>query len=165
MLKYHNFYKITQYTIQNKYERCILVINMDTTIVKKETGKRLKKLRERLGHTQEQFAELLDISVTLYKKMESGSYNISVKNLRRLKELTGISIDYIMFGEQEEFEEIWMSLENSDNLTKMKMLLRLVAYFGVDSRECFSERKKEEEYIAFLEEWMKRGGENINKQK
>jgi transcriptional regulator with XRE-family HTH domain len=138
---------------------------MDTTIVKKETGKRLKKLRERLGHTQEQFAELLDISVTLYKKMESGSYNISVKNLRRLKELTGISIDYIMFGEQEEFEEIWMSLENSDNLTKMKMLLRLVAYFGVDSRECFSERKKEEEYIAFLEEWMKRGGENINKQK
>lgn len=155
MLKYHNFYKITQYTIQNKYERCILVINMDTTIVKKETGKRLKKLRERLGHTQEQFAELLDISVTLYKKMESGSYNISVKNLRRLKELTGISIDYIMFGEQEEFEEIWMSLENSDNLTKMKMLLRLVAYFGVDSRECFSERKKEEEYIAFLEEWMK----------
>ncbi len=157
MLKYHNFYKITQYTIQNKYERCILVINMDTTIVKKETGKRLKKLRERLGHTQEQFAELLDISVTLYKKMESGSYNISVKNLRRLKELTGISIDYIMFGEQEEFEEIWMSLENSDNLTKMKMLLRLVAYFGVDSKECFSERKKEEEYIAFLEEWMKRG--------
>lgn len=155
MLKYHNFYKITQYTIQNKYERCILVINMDTTIVKKETGKRLKKLRERLGHTQEQFAELLDISVTLYKKMESGSYNISVKNLRRLKELTGISIDYIMFGEQEEFEEIWMSLESSDNLTKMKMLLRLVAYFGVDSRECFSERKKEEEYIAFLEEWMK----------
>lgn len=155
MLKYHNFYKITQYTIQNKYERCILVINMDTTIVKKETGKRLKKLRERLGHTQEQFAELLDISVTLYKKMESGSYNISVKNLRRLKELTGISIDYIMFGEQEEFEEIWMSLENSDNLTKMKMLLRLVAYFGVDSRECFSDRKKEEEYIAFLEEWMK----------
>lgn len=155
MLKYHNFYKITQYTIQNKYERCILVINMDTTIVKKETGKRLKKLRERLGHTQEQFAELLDISVTLYKKMESGSYNISVKNLRRLKELTGISIDYIMFGEQEEFEVIWMSLENSDNLTKMKMLLRLVAYFGVDSKECFSERKKEEEYIAFLEEWMK----------
>ncbi len=142
-----------------------MVINMDTTIMKKETGKRLKKLRERLGHTQEQFAELLDISVTLYKKMESGSYNISVKNLRRLKELTGISIDYIMFGEQEEFEEIWMSLENSDNLTKMKMLLRLVAYFGVDSRECFSERKKEEEYIAFLEEWMKRGGENINKQK
>ncbi len=97
----------------------------------------------------------MDVSVTLYKKMESGSYNISIKNLRRLKELTGVSIDYIMFGEQKEFEEIWMSLESSDNLTKMKMLLRLVAYFGVDSRECFSERKKEEEYIAFLEEWIK----------
>ncbi len=132
-----------------------MVINMDTTIVKKETGNRLKKLREGLGYTQEKFAELMDVSVTLYKKMESGSYNISIKNLRRLKELTGVSIDYIMFGEQKEFEEIWMSLESSDNLTKMKMLLRLVAYFGVDSRECFSEWKKEEEYIAFLEEWIK----------
>ena len=50
---------------------------MDTTIVKKETGNRLKKLREGLGYTQEKFAELMDVSVTLYKKMESGSYNIS----------------------------------------------------------------------------------------
>lgn len=129
---------------------------MDTAIAKKETGNRLKKLREGMGYTQERFAELLDISVTLYKKMESGSYNISIKNLRRLKEITGVSVDYLMFGEQKEFEEIWMSLQSSDNLTKMKMLLRLVAYFGMDSRECFVERKREEEYIAFMEEWMKR---------
>lgn len=149
MLKYHNFYKITQYTIQNKYERCILVINMDTTIVKKETGKRLKKLRERLGHTQEQFAELLDISVTLYKKMESGSYNISVKNLRRLKELTGISIDYIMFGEQEEFEEIWMSLENSDNLTKMKMLLDWWLTLGWIAGNVFRNERKRRSILRF----------------
>lgn len=134
-----------------------MVIKMDTAIAKKETGNRLKKLREEMGYTQERFAELLDISVTLYKKMESGSYNISIKNLRRLKEITGVSVDYLMFGEQKEFEEIWMSLQSSDNLTKMKMLLRLVAYFGMDSRECFVERKREEEYIAFMEEWMKRG--------
>lgn len=133
-----------------------MVIKMDTAIAKKETGNRLKKLREGMGYTQERFAELLDISVTLYKKMESGSYNISIKNLRRLKEITGVSVDYLMFGEQKEFEEIWMSLQSSDNLTKMKMLLRLVAYFGMDSRECFVERKREEEYIAFMEEWMKR---------
>ena len=134
-----------------------MVIKMDTAIAKKETGNRLKKLREGMGYTQERFAELLDVSVTLYKKMESGSYNISIKNLRRLKEITGVSVDYLMFGEQKEFEEIWMSLQSSDNLTKMKMLLRLVAYFGMDSRECFVERKREEEYIAFMEEWMKRG--------
>ncbi len=46
-----------------------MVINMDTTIVKKETGNRLKKLREGLGYTQEKFSELMDVSVTLYKKM------------------------------------------------------------------------------------------------
>ncbi len=46
-------------------------------------------------------------------------------------------MDYLMFGEQKEFGEIWMSLLSSDNLTKMEMLLRLVTYFGMDSREYF----------------------------
>lgn len=50
---------------------------------KVDTGKRLKKLRESLGYTQEKMAEVLEVSVTLYKKMENGSYNISVKSLRR----------------------------------------------------------------------------------
>jgi len=58
---------------------------MEKTIVKRETGRRLRKLREALGYTQERMAEVLDVSVTLYKKMESGSYNISVKTLRKLK--------------------------------------------------------------------------------
>ena len=70
---------------------------------KVDTGKRLKKLRESLGYTQEKMAEVLEVSVTLYKKMEKGSYNISVKTLRRLKEKFNVSIDYIMFGEQISF--------------------------------------------------------------
>ncbi len=44
---------------------------MEKTIVKRETGRRLRKLREALGYTQERMAEVLDVSVTLYKKMES----------------------------------------------------------------------------------------------
>ena len=46
-------------------------IDMEKTIVKRETGRRLRKLREALGYTQERMAEVLDVSVTLYKKMES----------------------------------------------------------------------------------------------
>ena len=62
-------------------------------------------------------------------------------------------MDYLMFGEQKEFGEIWMSLQSSDNLTKMKMLLRLVTYFGMDSRECFYNKLfdilEQRNYISF----------------
>ncbi|MDE7157052.1 MAG: helix-turn-helix transcriptional regulator [Lachnospiraceae bacterium] len=129
---------------------------MEKTIVKRETGKRLKKLREALGYTQERMAEVLDVSVTLYKKMESGSYNISVKTLRKLKGFTGTSIDYLMFGEQKPYEDIWMQLQTADHSTKMKLLFRMIAYFGTNSSECFVDKEQEEEYSRFLDEWVKK---------
>ncbi len=127
---------------------------MERTMAKWETGKRLRKLREALGYTKEEMAELLDVSVTLYKKMENGSYNISVRTMRRLKKVTGVSIDHLMFGEQKTFDDIWTLLQSSDNEIKMKLLLRLIVYFGIDSRECYIERKCEEKYSMILDEWV-----------
>lgn len=117
---------------------------------KVDTGKRLKKLRESLGYTQEKMAEVLEVSVTLYKKMEKGSYNISVKTLRRLKEKFNVSIDYIMFGEQISFNHIWMLMQSSQNSVKLKLLLRLLAYFQKDCREYFVEKKQDEEYMEYF---------------
>lgn len=131
-------------------------IDMEKTIVKRETGRRLRKLREALGYTQERMAEVLDVSVTLYKKMESGSYNISVKTLRKLKGFTSISIDYLMFGEQKAYEDIWMQLQTVDHFTKMKLLFWLIAYFGTDSSDCFADRRQEEEFSGFLDEWVEK---------
>ena len=33
-------------------------------------------------------------------------------------------------------------------------LLRLIVYFGIDSRECYIERKCEEKYSMILDEWV-----------
>lgn len=129
---------------------------MEKTIVKRENGIRLRKLREALGYTQERMAEALDVSVTLYKKMESGSYNISVKTLRKIKGFTGISIDYLMFGEQKVYEEIWMQLQSAEHFTKLKLMFRLIAYFGTDSSDCFVDRKQEERFSRFLDEWVEK---------
>ncbi len=127
---------------------------MERTIAKWETGKRLRKLREALEYTQEEMAELLEISVTLYKKMENGNYNISIRTMRRLKKVTGVSIDHLMFGDRKSFDEIWRLLQDSNNEVKMKLLLRLIVYFGNDSRECFVEQKSEENYSKMLDEWV-----------
>lgn len=42
-------------------------IDMEKTIVKRETGRRLRKLREALGYTQERMAEVLDVSNSVQK--------------------------------------------------------------------------------------------------
>ena len=124
---------------------------MDTATAKKKTGERLKQLRESLGYTQEKFSEILGISLTLYKKMEGGSYNISVKTLRKLRETTGVSIDFMMFGEGKEYEDIWLLLQNSENRIKQKVLLRLLRYFGYDSRERRLETEQELDISEKLE--------------
>ncbi len=126
-------------------------MEMDVTLAKKETGKRLKEVRIGLELTQEAFAERLEISVTLYKKMENGSYNISVKTLRKLREVAGISIDYIMFGEGQKYEDIWLLLQNAENKTKLKMLLRLLIYFGYDIEECYREQETEKKYSELID--------------
>lgn len=127
---------------------------METARYKRETGIRLKKLRISLGYTQEMFAEILNISVTLYKKMENGNYNISIKTLRKLKEVSGVSVDYIMFGEKNEFGDIWNLLLNSENKTKLKVLLRLLLYFENDCDEKFTESRQELRYLKILEKVM-----------
>lgn len=139
-------------------------MKMDVTFAKKATGERLKKVRESLGLTQEGFSELLEVSVTLYKKMENGSYNISVKTLRKLKEVTGVSVDYIMFGEGKEYEDIWLLLQNSENKIKLKMLLRLLIYFGYDVQDCYKEQRQEKKYSELLDKLMEEDViKNINK--
>ena len=74
---------------------------------KKEVGNRLRDIRCKLDLTQEQFAEILDISPQLYKKMESGENNISLNTLKKMKTKLNFSTDYLLFGEKEELAEIW----------------------------------------------------------
>lgn len=47
-----------------------------------ESGLRFKQVRVALGKTQEEFAEILGLSVNSIKKIEKGENNVSVSNLR-----------------------------------------------------------------------------------
>lgn len=80
---------------------------MDDLWSKKAVAERLKDIRNSLHLTQEKMAELLEISVQTYKNMESGKGNISNATLRKMKEKIAFSTDYLLFGEQENFLEVW----------------------------------------------------------
>lgn len=70
----------------------------------KEIGKRISDLRKSLGYTQEQVAELMDVSVQMISNLERGNKAIRIDNLLKISKILGVSTDYILSGMQSESE-------------------------------------------------------------
>lgn len=70
---------------------------------KKEMGQRIKIRRKKLLFTQEEIAEQLNISVKHFSEVERGIAGLSIENLIKLSDILGLSLDYIIKGETDEF--------------------------------------------------------------
>lgn len=64
-------------------------------------GKRLRSARKRAGLTQEQLAGKLSVSRQAVTKWEADKGMPDVGNLKRLSELLGVSVDYLLEGGDE----------------------------------------------------------------
>ena len=61
--------------------------------------KRLKEFRRSKGLTQKELAELMDITLSMYEKVERGKTGASAAFMRRLKRVfEDVDIEYIFFG-------------------------------------------------------------------
>ena len=76
----------------------IAIINMVIEMDKKLIGKRIRRQREHLHMTREQFAEHIEISPQFLAELENGSKGMSAETLYKMCERTEISADYILFG-------------------------------------------------------------------
>lgn len=94
-----------------------------------QSGARLKAIRKNADMTQEKFSEIMEISLSAYKKLESGENQISIDSLRKLVNKMDVSADYILFGESNDFASAWKGVMNCAEADKMMILLRLVEYF------------------------------------
>ena len=63
---------------------------------------RLKELRKKAGYSQEQLAEMLNISRQAVSKWESAQGNPDIENLIKLTEIYNVSADYILSGQEKE---------------------------------------------------------------
>lgn len=70
-------------------------------------GGRIRKQREYLGLTREQFAEKLDITPKFCSDIELGIKGMSVPTLCRIASTLSLSTDYILFGKQEKKDKSW----------------------------------------------------------
>lgn len=67
---------------------------------------RIRKARENMGYTREQFAEKLDVSVSYLAELERGRTGISVKMLTKVCTVLGLSADYVLFGTERETDSL-----------------------------------------------------------
>ena len=65
-----------------------------------EIGLRIRRQREFLGYTREQFAEMIDITPKFCSDIELGVKGMSVPTLCRVAEVLQLSADYILLGDR-----------------------------------------------------------------
>ena len=58
-------------------------------------GNVLRKLREGRGMTQEEFAELCNISRAYYGRIERGEHSVTLELCQKISEATGLSLSEI----------------------------------------------------------------------
>ncbi len=118
---------------------------------RRQMAQRLRRIRENAGLTQEKFAEVMGISVSAYKKLESGENRISLSGLKKLYEKMHVSADYMLYGTNKNVEEVWEAILNTSETEKMFLLTRLTVYFTKMKKEAFplqEEQKKHDRRIA-----------------
>ena len=68
-------------------------------------GRRIRQRREVLGMSREDLARRLDVTSKFIADLEYGDKGTSVKNLYRLKQILGLSVDYQMDGDRSDLTE------------------------------------------------------------
>lgn len=113
---------------------------MDKTM-NREIGQRIRKHREALGYTREQFAEKMEISVRFAADIELGNRGMSIETLIKICEMFSVSADYIIFGkekvENDDYKEIneKLALIDEKNLPYAEELLRVFAKALVENKK------------------------------
>ena len=113
---------------------------------RKQQAARIRQIRENSKLTQEQFAEILDISVSAYKKIESGENQISLSCLRKLYDEMQVSSDFVLYDKRQEADGVWTDILNCSEGDKMFIFARLMAYFTEAKAEVFPQKNEQAKY-------------------
>ncbi len=94
-----------------------------------EIGKRLKELREKLGLTQQEFANKLFWDVSSYQKIENGKTLMTLDKAVQLHRDYHVDLNYFAAGDPVGGEDaIMQMLANSPREESKTMILRLLEY-------------------------------------
>lgn len=94
-----------------------------------EMGKRIQNRRKQLALTQEQLAEMMNVSIQMVSNLERGNKAIRIDNLVNLSQILQISTDYILTGKETAEDMNALTARIAQLSTKdRKMIEMLVEY-------------------------------------
>lgn len=100
----------------------------------KEIGKRIQNRRKQQGYTQEQLAEMMNVSIQMISNLERGNKSIRIDNLINLCHILQVSTDYILTGKESSRNLSSLSQRMSQLSEKdQKMIAMLIEYCLTDA--------------------------------
>ena len=94
-----------------------------------EIGRRLKEFRENGKYTREQFAEVLEVNVEHYRRLENGKYALGLKKLETLSKTYNLNLDYLITGTKDSREfNVEAYLANCDRDQRNDFIERVLLY-------------------------------------
>ena len=110
-----------------------------------DIGERLRGIREGMQMTREEFSEKIDITDSFLGQIERGERSLSVKTLKKVVKYTGVSADYLLFGNNSQNDTIQkinnILTVNSNNLTS-DFIYHIVMCSNDFCKKLFEENKK-----------------------
>lgn len=100
----------------------------DKKDINEAIGRRLQNARENTGCTQEQFAELLEVGVEHYRKIEKGVYGLQPEKMLILYEKYKVDCTYLITGEMKQELDVELYLTNCSRQERNLLLERMLAY-------------------------------------
>ena len=99
-------------------------------------GARIRKQREYMGFTREQFAELLDVTPKFCSDIELGVKGMSIPTLCKISRILRLSTDYILFGKVEfqPDDSLALLLQSCNNVERVyaeKLLKTFLTAMGI----------------------------------
>jgi len=96
----------------------------------KAMATRIKERRTKLGYTQEQFAEVVELSISSYTKIENAFQKPALDTLITISEKLNISLDYLVFGvehpQKTDDEDVMRAILEFADIKKMEHMKELL---------------------------------------
>lgn len=100
-----------------------------------EIGKRIGKLREESGFSEELLSDFLDVSVKGLRQIEKGEKKITSELIKNLSDLFLCSEDYLLFGKDEfklstNYSGVDLTVEDLKSIVAINKIAK--NQFGID---------------------------------
>lgn len=108
---------------------------MSETAFLKEMGQRIMLRRKSLRLTQEELAEMMDVSTQMISNLELGKKAIRPENLAKVCDVLDVSADYVLTGARRQKEEVNILIEKLMELSEkeFKIISSMINYMSEKS--------------------------------